>query len=214
MPKSIKTTKQRTSMIIQRLQAEFPHAACALVHDNALQLLIATILSAQCTDERVNIVTAELFAKYKTVHDFADADLIELEQAIRSTGFYRNKAKNIKNCCRQLIEKHNGEVPNTMEDLTALPGVARKTANVVLGNIFHLNLGVVVDTHVKRISKLLGLTTETNPVKIESDLMKLVPREEWTMFSHYLILHGRKTCTARRPKCADCVLNDLCPAVQ
>lgn len=205
------TKKERTLEVINRLRQAFPDAACALNHDNALQLLIATILSAQCTDERVNIVTETLFEKYQTVADFANADLEELEQDVRSTGFYRNKARNIKNCCIRLIEEYDGQVPNTMEDLTSLPGVARKTANVVLGNIFNLNIGVVVDTHVKRISTLLGLTKQTNPNKIEQDLMKLVPQDDWTMFSHYLILHGRKTCIARRPRCADCVLLDICP---
>ncbi len=204
----------RTLTIIERLGHEFPNAQCALHHRNPLELLIATILSAQCTDERVNRVTPGLFQKYPDAKAFAEADPLELEQAVHSTGFYRNKARNIQNCCRLLLEKHGGQVPATMEELVALPGVARKTANVVLGNIFGLNIGIVVDTHVTRISRLLGLTKQENPVKIEQDLMQLVPQEYWTVFSHDLILHGRKTCIARRPKCRLCVLLDICPTGQ
>ncbi len=204
-------TKQRTSAIIERLQKEFPDAVCALNYTNPYELLISTILSAQCTDKRVNIVTQLLFRKYKTVADFANADLKELEKDIHSTGFYRNKARNIKNCCILLLEKYGGQVPNKMEDLTSLPGVGRKTANVVLGNVFNLNVGLVVDTHVRRISNLLGLTDQRDPLKIERDLMKLVPQDKWTVFSHYLILHGRNTCLARCPKCTGCFLLNLCP---
>jgi endonuclease-3 len=175
-------------------------------------LLVATILSAQCTDKRVNIVTAELFRKYRSAADYANADLTELEQAIKTTGFFRNKAKNIQACCRKLVEKHDGEVPSTMEELIHLDGVGRKTANVVLGNAFDINVGVVVDTHVGRLSERLGLTKEANPEKVEQELMKLVPREQWTLFSHWLIWHGRRRCSARKPDCANCEISELCPS--
>jgi len=204
--------KRRTRSIIARLKREFPEAKCALDHANPLELLVATILSAQCTDARVNMVTPVLFAKYRRAADYAAADPAVFEREIQSTGFFRNKTKSILGMARALEERHGGQVPDTMEALVALPGVGRKTANVVLGNAFGKNDGVVVDTHVGRISGLLKLTKETSPEKIERDLMELVPRKDWTIFSHLLILHGRKTCIARRPKCAACRINDLCPS--
>jgi endonuclease III len=204
--------KRRTRSIIARLKREFPDAKCALDHANPLELLVATILSAQSTDARVNIVTPALFAKYHSAADYAAADPQVLEGEIHSTGFFRNKTKSILGMAQALEERHGGQVPDTMEALVALPGVGRKTANVVLGNAFGKNDGVVVDTHVSRISGLLKLTRQTNPEKIERDLMELVPRKDWTIFSHLLILHGRKTCIARRPKCESCCINDLCPS--
>jgi endonuclease-3 len=180
---------------------------------NPLQLLVATILSAQCTDRRVNIVTAELFKKYRSAKDFAAAPLAKIEEAVKSTGFFRNKAKNIQNCCRALIEKFGGEVPRTMDELHALAGVGRKTANVILGNAFGINVGVVVDTHVTRLSNRLGLTKQTDAVKIEQELMQLVPQKDWTLFSHWLIWHGRRRCAARRPDCANCEIQKLCPQI-
>ena len=203
----------RAKKIIAGLREAYPDAHCELNFSSPLELLIATILSAQCTDKRVNLVTAELFKKYRSAADFANAPLTELEQAVRTTGFYRNKAKNIKACCRALVEHHGGEVPRTMEELHALAGVGRKTANVVLGNAFDINVGVVVDTHVSRLSNRLGLTQETDAEKIEQDLVKLVPREQWTLFSHWLIWHGRRRCGARKPDCADCEIQELCPSV-
>ena len=208
---TIEARASRVATLIGALQRAYPDAHCELNHANPLELLIATILSAQCTDKRVNLVTAELFQRYRTARDFAEAPLAELEQAVKSTGFYRNKAKNIQACCRQLLERHGGEVPRTMAELTALGGAGRKTANVVLGNAFGLNVGVVVDTHVGRLSQRLGLTRRTTPEHIEQDLMKLVPRGQWTQFSHWLIWHGRRRCTARRPDCDDCELKALCP---
>jgi endonuclease-3 len=204
--------RRRTRTIIVRLRREFPEASCALDHGNPLELLVATILSAQCTDARVNKVTPALFAKYRTASDYAGADPEVFEREIQSTGFFRNKTKSILGMARALVEDHGGRVPDTMEALVALPGVGRKTANVVLGNAFGKNEGVVVDTHVQRISGLLKLTKETTPEKIERDLITLVPRDDWTIFSHLLILHGRKTCIARRPKCESCTINDLCPS--
>jgi endonuclease-3 len=204
--------KRRTRSIITRLKREFPDAACALDHANPLELLVATILSAQSTDARVNIVTPALFAKYKSAADYAAADPDVFQGEIHSTGFFRNKTKSILGMAQALEERHQGQVPDTMEALVALPGVGRKTANVVLGNAFGKNEGVVVDTHVGRISGLLKLTKQTDPVKIERDLMELVPRKDWTIFSHLLILHGRKTCIARRPRCESCRINDLCPS--
>ena len=204
--------KRRTRSIITRLKREFPHAACALDHANPLELLVATILSAQSTDARVNIVTPALFAKYKSAADYAAANPDVFQSEIHSTGFFRNKTKSILGMAQALEERHEGQVPDTMEALVALPGVGRKTANVVLGNAFGKNEGVVVDTHVGRISGLLKLTKQTDPVKIERDLMELVPRKDWTIFSHLLILHGRKTCIARRPRCESCRINDLCPS--
>jgi endonuclease-3 len=204
--------KRRTRSIIARLKREFPDATCALDHANPLELLVATILSAQSTDARVNIVTPALFAKYKSAADYAAANPDVFQGEIHSTGFFRNKTKSILGMAQALEERHDGQVPDTMEALVALPGVGRKTANVVLGNAFGKNEGVVVDTHVGRISGLLKLTRQTDPVKIERDLMELVPRKDWTIFSHLLILHGRKTCIARRPRCESCRINDLCPS--
>lgn len=201
----------RTAQLITRLQAAYPEAHCELNYSNPLELLVATILSAQCTDQRVNLVTAELFKTYRTAVDFAAAPLVDLEAAVKSTGFYRNKAKNIQACCQQLVERHGGQVPRTMAELTALAGAGRKTANVVLGNAFGINVGVVVDTHVARLSQRLGLTRETSPANIETDLMKLVPQPQWTLFSHWLIWHGRRRCKARKPACALCELVGLCP---
>jgi endonuclease-3 len=202
----------RVRKIIARLRREFPDAGCALDHANPLELLVATILSAQCTDARVNMVTPVLFAKYRTAAAYAAADPAVFEKEIQSTGFFRNKTRSILGMARALVERHHGRVPDTMEALVALPGVGRKTANVVLGNAFGKNEGIVVDTHVQRITGLLGLTSERTPEKIERDLMALVPRKDWTIFSHLLILHGRKTCIARRPKCEACVINHLCPS--
>lgn len=204
--------KRRTRSIIARLKREFPDAKCALDHANPLELLVATILSAQSTDARVNIVTPALFAKYKSAADYAAANPDVFQGEIHSTGFFRNKTKSILGMAQALEERHQGQVPDTMDALVALPGVGRKTANVVLGNAFGKNEGIVVDTHVGRISGLLKLTKQTDPVKIERDLMELVPRKDWTIFSHLLILHGRKTCIARRPRCESCRINDLCPS--
>ena len=203
----------RTRKILAGLQAAYPDAHCELNFNNPLQLLIATILSAQCTDKRVNLVTAELFVKYRSAKDFANTELAELEQAVKTTGFFRNKAKNIQACCRALVDKHGGEVPRTMAELTALAGVGRKTANVVLGNAFNINVGIVVDTHVTRLANRLGLTPQSDAVKIESELMTLVPRAQWTLFSHWLIWHGRRRCGARKPDCAGCEIAKLCPRV-
>ncbi len=204
---------ERTNAILAALPRIYPDAHCELNHRNPLELLIATILSAQCTDKRVNLVTAELFKKYRTAADFAAAPLADLEEAVKTTGFFRNKAKNIQACCQQLLARHGGEVPRSMDELTALAGAGRKTANVVLGNAFGINVGVVVDTHVARLSQRLGLTRETTPEKIETDLMKLVPQPQWTLFSHWLIWHGRRRCAARQPDCAACELRELCPRV-
>ena len=204
--------RARLRRIIARLEREFPAAHCALDHGSPLELLVATILSAQCTDARVNLVTPSLFAKYRSAGAYAAADPRVLEREIQSTGFFRNKTKAILGMAQALVERHGGRVPDTMDALVALPGVGRKTANVVLGNAFGKNEGVVVDTHVQRISGLLGLTRERTPEKIERDLMALVPRAKWTVFSHLLILHGRKTCIARRPRCDSCRLNELCPS--
>jgi endonuclease-3 len=204
--------KVRARKIIARLKQEYPDATCALHHHNALELVVATILSAQCTDARVNMVTPHLFAKYRTAADYAAADPRVLEQEIQSTGFFRNKTKSIIGMAQALVERHGGTVPQTMEELTALPGVGRKTANVILGTWFKKNEGVVVDTHVHRLTRLLKLTRQDDPVKIEQELMEIVPREDWTWFSHTLIQHGRAVCVARRPKCGECVLNRLCPS--
>lgn len=202
----------RTKKIVTLLHKEYSNPKIALNFSNPLELLIAVILSAQCTDVRVNIVTRDLFRKYKTANDYATANLKELEQDIRSTGFYKNKAKNIIACCRTLIEKYAGKVPSTMEELVELAGVGRKTANCVLGGAFSINSGVVVDTHVKRLSNRLGLTKEQDPVKIEADLIKLLPQKEWFNFGNLLIWHGRNVCDARKPKCSECVLNEHCPS--
>ena len=204
--------KARARKIIARLKREYPDATCALHHSSALELVVATILSAQCTDARVNMVTPHLFTKYRTAADYAAADPRVLETEIQSTGFFRNKTKSIIGMAQALVERHSGGVPQTMEELTALPGVGRKTANVILGTWFKKNEGVVVDTHVHRLSRLLRLTRQDDPVKIEQDLMEIVPRADWTWFSHTLIQHGRSVCIARRPKCPDCVLNRLCPS--
>jgi len=204
--------KARARKIIARLKREYPDATCALHHSNALELVVATILSAQCTDARVNLVTPHLFAKYRTAADYAAVDPRVLEKEIQSTGFFRNKTKSIIGMAQALVERHGGEVPQTMEELTALPGVGRKTANVILGTWFKKNEGIVVDTHVHRLTRLLGLTRQDDPVKIEQELMEIVPRDDWTWFSHTLILHGRAVCIARRPKCAECVINRLCPS--
>jgi endonuclease III len=214
MPRETSEAKAaRTKKIIAGLQKAYPTAHCELNHSNALELLIATILSAQCTDKRVNIVTADLFKKYRTAADFANADLVDLEQDIKTTGFYRNKAKSIKAACRSIVEKHGGNAPRTMEELIELGGVGRKTANVVLGNAFNLNVGVVVDTHVARLSERLGLTREKDPIKIEQVLMTLVPQVKWTLFSHLLIWHGRRRCYARGPDCSNCEILKLCPRI-
>jgi endonuclease III len=213
MPRESAAAKAaRTAQIIAGLHRTYPDAHCELNFSNPLELLIATILSAQCTDKRVNLVTSQLFQKYRTAADYANAPLAELEQAIKTTGFFRNKAKNIQACCRALMEKHGGEVPRTMEELHSLAGVGRKTANVVLGNAFGINVGVVVDTHVTRLCQRLGLTKHADAVKIERDLMKLVPQADWTMFSHWLIWHGRRRCGARKPDCAHCEIAALCPS--
>ncbi|MGC3960181.1 MAG: endonuclease III [Verrucomicrobiota bacterium] len=203
----------RTRQIITVLQQTYPTAHCELNFSNPLELLVATILSAQCTDKRVNIVTAELFKKYRTAADYANASLPQLEDVIKTTGFFRNKAKNIQACCRALVEKHGGKVPQTMDELHALDGVGRKTANVVLGNAFDINVGIVVDTHVTRLANRLGLTKQTDAVKIEQELVKLVPQEQWTLFSHWLIWHGRRRCDARKPICVGCEIAPLCPRI-
>lgn len=203
---------ERIDEIIRRLHLAYPDAICALDHSNAFELMVATILSAQCTDERVNKVTPALFARYPTPLAFAEADITELEQAVHSTGFYRNKAKNIKAAAQRLVQVYGGDVPTTMDELLTLAGVARKTANVVLGTAFGIADGVVVDTHVRRLSNRLGLTTHDDPEKIERDLMVLLPRTEWVGFAHRLILHGRQVCDARKPNCALCTLNELCPS--
>lgn len=214
MPRETSITKAaRLKKIIAALDRTYPKARCELEHGNPLELLIATILSAQCTDKCVNIVMKELFKNYRSVADYADVPLPELEQAIKTTGFFRNKAKNIRNCCRKLIEHHGGKVPQTMEELTQLDGVGRKTANVVLGNAFGINVGVVVDTHVARLSRRLGLTKQTLPEKIERDLMSLVPQKQWALFSHWLIWHGRRRCSARKPDCENCEVKKLCPRI-
>ena len=204
--------KERTAAICAALARTYPDAHCELDYTNPLELLVATILSAQCTDVRVNLVTKELFRRCRTARDYAEIPQAELERLIQSTGFFRNKAKNIRACCAELLAQHGGEVPRTMEALHALAGVGRKTANVVLGNAYDINVGVVVDTHVQRLSTRLGLTREKTPEKIEQDLMRLVPREQWTLFSHWLIWHGRRRCTARKPDCAGCEIAVLCPS--
>jgi endonuclease III len=200
--------------VVTRLKVEYPDARTELDWKNPLELLVATMLSAQTTDVQVNRVTQSLFAKYRTAQDYAHADPTELEEDIRPTGFYRNKARSLRNMAGALVEEHEGEVPGTMQELVALPGVGRKTANVVLGNAFGVDEGIVVDTHVRRVSGRLGLTENKDPVKIEQDLMKVVPEEDWTVFSHLLILHGRHTCKARKPDCPNCILNDICPSAR
>jgi endonuclease-3 len=214
MPRETLAAKTaRAEKICAALQRTYPDAHCELNFSNPLQLLIATILSAQCTDKRVNIVTADLFKKYRSAKDFADAPLAEIEAAVKTTGFFRNKAKNLKACCATLVEKFSGEVPRTMEELFALAGVGRKTANVVLGNAFGITVGVVVDTHVTRLANRLGLAKGTDAVKLELDLNRLVPQKDWTLFSHWLIWHGRRRCSARSPDCANCEIKNLCPRI-
>ena len=204
--------KARALEVISFLEKEYPNATTALTYDNPLELLIATILSAQCTDERVNMVTQMLFKKYRTPEDYAKADLRVLEKEVRSTGFFRNKAKNIKQSAELLTKEFNGNVPNTMEELLQLPGVARKTANIVLQKAYGVVEGIAVDTHVRRLSKRLGLTDNENPTKIEQDLMRIVPRKEWTRITDLLITLGRNVCKAKKPKCEICVLNNICPS--
>lgn len=210
---SVEQKKSRVKEILTRLRATYPDVHCELAFSTPLQLLIATILSAQCTDKRVNIVTRELFRKYKSAADFSRAPIADLEEAVKTTGFFRNKAKNIKACCTALLARHGGDVPRSMEELIQLDGVGRKTANVVLGNAFRINVGVVVDTHVTRLSNRLGLTGQSDAEKIERELMTLVPRESWALFSHWLIWHGRRRCDARRPDCAGCELLSVCPQI-
>ena len=211
-PRESKEAKAtRVKNIIEGLKKAYPDAHCEQSHANPLELLIATILSAQCTDKRVNIVTADLFNKYRSAAEYAAAPAAELERAIMTAGFFRNKAKSIKTACQAIMEKHGGQVPRTMEELLELGGVGRKTANVVLGNAFNVNVGIVVDTHVARLSQRLGLTREKDPQKIERQLMELVPQDQWTLFSHWLIWHGRRRCYARNPDCPNCEIKALCP---
>ncbi len=209
-----KELKAHALEILSRLKAEYPDAHCELDFETPLQLLIATILSAQCTDKRVNMVTPELFRTYPDAESLSAAEQEKLEELIKSTGFFRNKTKSLLGMSAAVAERHGGVVPSTMEELVKLPGVGRKTANVVLGNAFGINVGVVVDTHVGRLSVRLGLTNETDPVKVEQALMPLFPQEDWTLISHLLIFHGRRICIARSPKCAACVLNDVCPSAR
>jgi len=211
-PRTESERKARASEYFKRLSATYPDAHCALDHEDPYQLLVATILSAQCTDKRVNMVTPDLFKHYPDATQMADAEREELETEIKSTGFFRSKTKSLLGMAQALVARHGGKVPDTMEELTELPGVGRKTANVILGNAFGKNLGIVVDTHVTRLSERLGLTRETDAVKIEEDLMPLFPSEQWTMVSHLLIEHGRAICVARAPRCEVCPLNDICPS--
>ena len=211
MEKNLKNKKERTIQIIRLLKKTIPDHKIALRFKNPLELLVATILSAQCTDKRVNMVTPILFRKYKTANDYSKVDLKTFEQEIRSTGFYQSKAKSITNCAKELVNRFSGKVPNRMEDLVTLPGVGRKTANVILGNAFGVP-GIVVDTHMKRVSFRLGLTDKTDPEKIEFDLNEIVSKKNWIEFSHLVIWHGRLTCFARKPNCKDCVINKLCPS--
>lgn len=210
MARTIDDRKKRARAVTRHLARLYPDAKCSLDYETPLQLLIATILSAQCTDERVNKVTPELFRRFPTAQSLAGASQAEVESIIQSTGFFRNKAKNIRGCCAKLVAEHGGEVPQTMEELLELPGVARKTANVVLGNAFGVP-GLPVDTHVGRLSRRMGLSESDNPVKVEQDLHALLPAKEWTMFSHRMIYHGRKVCLARSPRCPECELEPLCP---
>jgi len=211
---SKRARKRRTNEILERLAEEYPNARCALAHRSPLELLVATILSAQCTDKRVNEVTPNLFARYPDAEAYASASADELEEMIRSTGFFRNKARSLRGLGQALVESHAGKVPKTMAELVALPGVGRKTANVVLGNAFGIDEGIVVDTHVGRLSRRLALTAEKDPVRVEKDLVELVPRSHWTLWAHLLIDHGRRVCKARRPECAACVLATLCPSAE
>jgi endonuclease-3 len=206
--------RARTGTVIERLEAAYPNARCSLTYANALELLVATVLSAQCTDERVNLVTKSLFKKYQTACDYAAAPPGELEEDIKSTGFYRNKAKALRACCAELLVHYAGEVPADMAALVRLPGIGRKTANVILGNAFDMAEGIVVDTHVRRLAGRLGLTQHNDPDKIEQDLLRVVARGDWIIFSHLLILHGRRICSARAPKCSVCPVSDLCPSAK
>lgn len=213
MPReSKKVRKERAAKIYQILEEEYPEAETALNHEDPFQLAVATILSAQCTDQRVNMVTPELFRRYPDAETLARAPLGQVEQIIHSTGFFRSKARNIVGMARSLLEEHDGTVPRSIKELTALPGVGRKTANVILGNAFGIDEGVVVDTHVKRLAGRMGFTRETDPVRVEKDLMEIFSRERWTVLSHLLILHGRAVCTARKPRCAECPVAHLCPS--
>jgi len=209
--KTLKAKKERMALVLDTLSSVYPDVKIQLDHSNAFELLIATILSAQCTDARVNIVTKDLFKKYKTPQDYINTSTEELEKDIFSTGFYKNKAKNIKSCCSKLVEIHDSKVPGSLEELIALDGVGRKTANVVLGHAFNIP-GIVVDTHVKRISNRLGFTDTDDAVKIEFALQKLIPIEQWVIFTHYFINHGRNTCVARKPRCSKCEIESLCPS--
>jgi endonuclease III len=210
--KTVQARIDRVKVMLPVLKNLYPSAKCSLDFTSPLELVVATILSAQCTDERVNIVTKSLFKKYRSAKDYAQAPIEELEQAVQSTGFFRNKAKSIKSMAQSLLDQHQGEVPKTMGELTKLAGVGRKTANVVLGNAFGINVGVTVDTHVTRLSNRLGLTKHpTDAVKIEQDLIQIVPQDQWTLWSHLLIYHGRAVCNARKPMCEECTLNDVCP---
>ena len=210
-PNTYLEPKERAAEIVTLLMTEYPEVTIALRYSNPLELLISTILSAQATDEQINKITPKLFRKYKAAEDYANADLEELQQDIRSSGFYRNKAKNIKNCCKMLVEEFNSQVPKTMAELVELPGVARKTANIVLTNAYGIVEGIAVDTHVRRLAQRLGLTETDDPVKIELNLMRLLPKENWECISDLLIFHGRRVCFARKPNCSGCVLNKICP---
>jgi endonuclease III len=211
MRENLEERRKRAKSITAKLKRYYPDAHCALVHSNPLELLIATILSAQCTDERVNLVTRDLFQKYRSAKDYADAPLEDLELAIRSINFYRNKAKSLQGAGRKLVELHAGQVPSDLDAFTSLPGVGRKTANVVLGNAFNIATGIVVDTHVKRVSFRLGLTKQITPEKVEEDLQPLIDKSDWILISHLMIFHGRQICKARRPLCEKCPLEGLCP---
>lgn len=211
---NLSSLKTKTKQIIKLLSEKYPSPKCALDHKTPWELLVATILSAQCTDKRVNMITPELFKKYPTVESFAKADIKELEQSIHSAGFYHNKAKNIIGCATELLNLYQGILPQTLAELTKLPGVGRKTGSVLLGTAFGKAEGIVVDTHVSRLSQKIGLTKESDPEKIEKDLMKIVEKRQWINFSHWLILHGRETCIARRPKCSECLINHLCDKIE
>jgi len=211
---SLSQKRARTRNILGRLKAAYPDARCSLAYTNPLELLVATILSAQCTDERVNIVTRSLFKKYRSTRDYALAPLGQLEEDIKSTGFYRNKARALRACCEELVQRYAGKVPADMAALVQLPGIGRKTANVILGNAYGVAEGIVVDTHVRRLAGRLALSPHSDPEKIEQDLIAVVPKEDWIAFGHLLILHGRKVCTARAPQCPICPVNDLCPSAQ
>ena len=208
--KTVAAQKERALEVVRRLETEYPDATCSLDYQDPVQLMVATILAAQCTDERVNIVTKTLFKQYKSAKDFAKAPDGELEEAVRTCGFYRQKAKSIREACRDVVEKHGGRIPNSMEDLVKLRGVGRKTANVLMAECFE-PVGVIVDTHCKRLSNRLGFTTKADPDKIEQDVMKILPQQHWRMYSHCLVFHGRAVCNARSPKCSQCVVRDLCP---